>query len=69
MDDQLLQNIMIKLTEIDTKVSQLLDKQGDHEERIRALEAKPGKRWESVTMELIIALLIGAASYAFGKLT
>lgn len=62
------QEILIMVTEINTKLNHIVEQQEDHEKRLRSLEGKPGKRWESVTLEVIIALLVGAVSFAFGKM-
>ncbi len=62
------QEILMMVTEINTKLSHIVAQQDDHESRIRNLEGKPAKRWENVTMEIVIALLVGAISFAFGKM-
>lgn len=50
-----------RLVQLETKVDNIdakLDKViADHEARIRCLESKPGKRWETVTAVVVTALL------------
>lgn len=43
-----------KVDNIDSKLDKVI---ADHESRIRCLENKPGKRWETVTAVIITAVL------------
>lgn len=56
--------ILERLTRIETK----LDALDDHENRIRELEGKSGKKWDSVSLAIITAALVGIVGFAIGKL-
>ncbi len=51
------------LTEIDTKLDNALTKLNDHEARLRELEGKNGRRWETLLTQvtlMLVAAVIGA---------
>ena len=55
------QDAILVLTEIQRRHESEID---DHEDRLRGIEAKPGKRWDSVTAQ-IIQLIVAAAAGGF----
>lgn len=58
-------SMMQTLAEIDTKLDNALVKLNDHEERLRELESKNGRRWEAMltqAMLLLVAVVMGAAT-------
>lgn len=56
--------VLERLTRIETK----LDALDDHEQRLRELEGKSGKRWDSITLAAITAIFVGIVGFAIGKL-
>lgn len=56
--------ILERLTRIETK----LDALDDHEQRLRELEGKSGKRWDSLALAAITAVVVGVIGFAIGKL-
>ena len=51
-----------KIVEMSTNIKLILKNQQDHEERIRMLEQKPARRWDSLITGIItgvVGLLIG----------
>ncbi len=51
----------------DERLDQLEEQVKDHENRLRANEAKPGKKWEDVKMQVIIAIILAIISFALGR--
>lgn len=54
-----------KVDTIDKKLDKVI---ADHEERIRCLENKPGRRWDKVTVIIITAVLITSISLIITKI-
>ena len=46
-----------KLAEMSTNIKLILKNQQDHENRIRALEQKPARRWDAVITGIISAVI------------
>ena len=53
-----------KIVEMSTNIKLVLKNQEDHEERIRTLEQKPVRRWDS----LITGIITGAVGIVIGVL-
>ena len=56
------QEILIALAEIKSKLDTALKQGADHEARLRSLEGKNGKRWDGLVSEVIsvvVAAVIG----------
>jgi hypothetical protein len=53
-----------KIVEMSTNIKLILSNQQDHEDRIRALEQKPVRRWDS----LITGIITGAVGIVIGIL-
>lgn len=53
-----------KIVEMSTNIKLILSNQQDHEDRIRALEQKPVRRWDS----LITGIITGAVGVVIGIL-
>ena len=56
--------VLERLARIETK----LDALDDHEKRLRDLEGKSGKKWDSVTISVITAIVVGVVGFIIGKL-
>lgn len=46
-----------KIVEMSTNIKLILKNQQDHEDRIRALEQKPARRWDAVITGIISAVI------------
>lgn len=68
MAERTIAEIMETLARIETNVKTIAENGADHEERLRVLEQKSGKRWDSLTLSLLSAALVGIAGFVFGKL-
>ena len=55
-------------TRIEAKIDVHNQQLVDHEARLRELEGKSGKRWESISLAAITALFVGVIGFAIGKL-
>lgn len=66
--DELMNEIISRLARIETKLDAHTPQLNDHEARIRALESKPGKRWDSIVAGIIGAVIVGIIGYVIGKL-
>jgi len=68
MAERTVTEILEALARIETNVKTIAKNGADHEARLRALEQKSGKRWESMSLAAITAALVGLVGYAMGKL-
>ena len=68
MINEALTAIKMTVTRIETKIDAQGDTLSDHEARIRELEGKSGKRWDSVVAAIISAVIVGVVGFAIGKL-
>ena len=66
--EKLMNEVLTRLTRIETKIDAYKPQLDDHESRIRELEGKNGKRWETVVSAIVSAVLVGIVGYAIGKL-
>lgn len=60
--------ILTRLVRIETKLDAHTPQLDDHETRIRELEGKSGKRWDSLALAAITAVVVGVIGFAIGKL-
>lgn len=60
--------ILAKVTRIETILSTHKPRLDDHEARLRELESKSGKRWDSFAAAVISAIVVGVIGYVIGKL-
>lgn len=60
--------ILAKVTRIETILSTHNPRLDDHEARLRELESKSGKRWDSITAAAISAVIVGVIGFVIGKL-
>ncbi len=67
-EKDLMNEVLTRLTRIETKIDSYKPQIDDHEARIRELEGKNGKKWESVVTAIISAVLVGIVGYIVGKL-
>ena len=56
------------LARIETKLDVALEKSEDHEIRLRAVEAKSGKRWDNLVGQIITLLVAAVFGALAGKL-
>lgn len=68
MINEALTAIKMTVTRIETKIDAQGDTISDHEDRLRTLEGKAGKRWDSVVAAIISAVIVGVVGFAIGKL-
>lgn len=59
------QEILVELGKIDTKLDAALAQGADHESRLRAIECKGSNRWESLIGTIIAVCIGGLAGYLF----
>ena len=64
MPENDMHEVLERLARIETK----LDALDDHEKRLRELEGKSGKKWDSVTISVITAIVVGVVGFIIGKL-
>lgn len=62
------QEILIALADIRSKLDTALTVQADHEERLRAVEGKSGKRWEALTTQIISLAAAGFLGWLLGQI-
>ena len=67
-ENGMIQEILTKLTRIETKLDSMNPRLEDHEARIRELEGKSGKKWDAVSLSILTAILVGIVGFALGKL-
>ena len=60
--------ILTRLTRIETKIDAYKPQIDDHEARLRELESKSGKRWDNFAAAVISAIVVGVIGYVIGKL-
>ena len=68
MAEDQVQIILRELAVINQKLDNALKVQDDHESRLRDLEGKGGKRWESLVGQFIGLLAAGAAGWFLGQI-
>ena len=68
MAERTVTEILEALARIETNVKTIAENGADHEARLRWLEQKSGKRWESLSLAAITAALVGLVGFAMGKL-
>lgn len=64
----LMNEMLTRLTRIETKLDSIPATLNDHEARIRALESKPGKRWDAIVGGILSAVIVGIIGFVVGKL-
>lgn len=67
-EEKIMNEMLTRLTRIETKLDSIPATLNDHEARIRALESKPGKRWDAIVAGIIGAVIVGIVGFAIGKL-
>lgn len=67
-ENGMMQEILTKLTRIETMLGSMNPRLEDHEARIRELEGKSGKKWDAVSLSILTAILVGIVGFAIGKL-
>lgn len=67
--DNNMQEVLQTLARIDTKLDTALAQISDHEERLRALEGRSGKRWESLVAQVLSLLVAAGVGLLIGSLT
>lgn len=64
MAERDVQEILIKLERLDEKLQTIITQGADHEKRLRAIENRPSKRWDSVVAALVSAVVGGMVTLA-----
>ncbi|MEL7601536.1 MAG: hypothetical protein AAGU77_00105 [Bacillota bacterium] len=67
--DNNMQEVLQTLARIDTKLDTALAQISDHEERLRALEGRSGKRWEALVAQILSLLVAAGVGLLIGSLT
>jgi len=60
--------ILEALARIETNLKTIAENGADHEERLRALESRNGKRFEALTLSVLTAAAVGIVGFVLGKL-
>ncbi len=68
MAERTIAEILEALARIETNVKTIAENGADHEERLRALEQKNGKRYEALTLSVLTAALVGVIGFVLGKI-
>ena len=68
MAENQVQEILLKLERIEQKLTTALADIDDHEDRIRSLESKGGKRWEALVGQLIALVVAAASGWLLGQI-
>lgn len=68
MPDSERTKIELSLAKIETKLDTIISQGKDHEERIRSLESKDGKKWESISAAVLSCIVLGIVGFFLGKL-
>lgn len=68
MAEDQVQAILRELAVIGQKLDTALAVEADHEERLRCMEAKGGKRWETLTTQIITLAAAGFVGWALGQI-
>lgn len=68
MAESQVQEILLKLERIEQKLTTALADIDDHENRIRFLESKGGKRWETLVGQLITLTAAAASGWLLGQI-
>ena len=61
-------NLALSVNSLAGAVSQIKISQDDVAARVREIELKPGRRWDQITLTLIIAVVTAVAGYLLGKI-
>ncbi len=68
MAERTITEILEALARIETNVKTIAESGADHEERLRLLEQKSGKRCEALTLSVLTAAAVGVVGFVLGKL-
>ncbi len=68
MAERTVSEILEALARIETDVKTIARNGADHEQRLRALEQRNGKRWEALTLSILTAAAVGIVGYVLGKI-
>lgn len=61
------ETLKIAIARMETKLDSILENQQDHEERLRLLEGKSGRRWEAMVGQAISVAAAAACGMLLGK--
>ena len=68
MAERTIAEILESLARIETTVHAIAENGADHEERLRVLEQRNGKRYEALTLSALTAALVGVIGFVLGRL-
>lgn len=61
-------NLAMSVNSLAGAVSQIKTSQDDVAARVREIELKPGRRWDQITLAMVIALFTAVVGFIIGKL-
>ena len=67
MAERTITEILEALARIETDVKTIAKNAADHEERLRTLEQRSGRRWDALTLSVLTAAAVGIVGYVLGK--
>ena len=68
MAENQVQEILLKLERIEQKLTTALADIADHEDRLRKIQEKDGKRWEALTGQVIAVVAAAAVGWLLGQI-
>lgn len=66
--EDIMNEILTRLARIETKIDGYKPQLDDHENRLRELEGKSGKKYEAAVGSAIAAIIVGVIGFVIGKL-
>ena len=67
MPDRNVSRIMQTLARMEITLNTIAQNSADHEQRLRVLEGRAGKRWDALTLSLLTSIALGVIGYFLGK--
>ena len=66
-EDEIME-IKTTLARIESKLDNIKNQTTDHENRLRALESRNGKRWEAAVTQIITLVIAAVVGYFLGNM-
>lgn len=66
-EDEIME-IKTTLARIESKLDNIKNQTTDHENRLRALESRNGKRWEAAVSQIITLVIAAVVGYFLGNM-
>ena len=67
-EEKLMNEVLTRLTRIETKIDSYKPQLDDHETRLRDLESKNGKKWDSLWLAVVTTAVAGIVGVVIGKI-